>query len=346
MQRSVPVLSCAALGVAENGAAARRNHRPRGFWDKMDNKRAFLDGVAKEFNVRNAGDWKRVGTGVIVRRGGAGLLNKYPTFLAALQDVYPEEAFNARECRTAVPNGYWDCRARRRAFFDSVAAELNILSPADWKRVTTRKIDAMKGAGLLQKFQGSLKRALEDAYPGVDWMEHRPHKPAGHWQSRDNRKAFFDSLAKKLNIERLEDWGRVTREEVALHGGGALLTTQYPSLFHALADNYPAFSASAFRFMKQLPRDYWDCDQRVLDFVQFAEPLLNVSTPDDWYRVSYHQIAALSGGSGILTRRGRLEMLRVAYPSVDWREEGLMDGKKRSAQYGLVLALSELFTGC
>lgn len=340
------MLRCATRGVVEGAPNIAPKRRHRGYWDQRETKRAFLDGIAKEFNIKDAKDWRRVGTAAIVQRGGAGLLNKYPSFLAALQDIYPEEAFDARDCRSAVPNGYWDCRARRKAFFDGVAARHSVRSPEDWKGITTRTIIAMKGAGLLQKFQGSLKNALADAYPGVDWLECRPHKPAGHWEYKEHRKAFFDSLATKLNVTSTEDWGRVSRSEVEQHGGGGLLATQYDSLFTALADVYPSFSASAFRFMKQVPPSYWDDDARVVDFVKFAEPHLNVSRPDDWYRVGHEHIAALAGGRGLLTRRGRLGMLRTAYPTVEWREGDLTAANKRSTQFVLIHSVSELFKGC
>jgi hypothetical protein len=41
----------------------------------------------------------------------------------------------------------------------------------------------------------------------------------GHWRDKANQKAFFDKLADKWNVEKKEDWNRITTTMVFKEGG-------------------------------------------------------------------------------------------------------------------------------
>jgi hypothetical protein len=43
--------------------------------------------------------------------------------------------------------------------------------------------------------------------------------PYGFWKDKQNQKAFFDKLAIKWNIQKPEDWNKVTRSMVMNEGG-------------------------------------------------------------------------------------------------------------------------------
>jgi hypothetical protein len=50
----------------------------------------------------------------------------------------------------------------------------------------------------------------------------------GYWNDKGNQKAFFDRLASKLNIQKLEDWNIVTLSQV-VEEGGSFVTYHYNS---------------------------------------------------------------------------------------------------------------------
>jgi hypothetical protein len=41
----------------------------------------------------------------------------------------------------------------------------------------------------------------------------------GYWKDKKNHKAFFDQLAIKWNITKLEDWNKVTTRSLLQEGG-------------------------------------------------------------------------------------------------------------------------------
>src|SRR5205823_4894798 len=80
--------------------------------------------------------------------------------------------------------------------------------------------------------------------------EGRTKKPRGFWKVKENHKKFFDSLGTKLGYKSMEDWYKVTQEDIHKHGGrGGLLCIYYngsPSL--ALESIYPEHNWELERF--------------------------------------------------------------------------------------------------
>ncbi len=66
-------------------------HRlPLGYWNVIDNQRAFLDDIAKKLNITQHEDWYRISRRVLQQHGGASLLSKYKNVHRLLCIVYPE----------------------------------------------------------------------------------------------------------------------------------------------------------------------------------------------------------------------------------------------------------------
>lgn len=53
------------------------------------------------------------------------------------------------------------------------------------------------------------------------WFVNVPMKrlPIGYWNDSRNQRAFLESLAKKLNIKRAEDWKNVSTRQIYASGG-------------------------------------------------------------------------------------------------------------------------------
>jgi hypothetical protein len=56
-----------------------------------------------------------------------------------------------------------------------------------------------------------------------------PNNSVGYWKDVQNQKEFFDRLAVKWNIQKPEDWNKVTATMV-LKEGGRFIKKNYPSL--------------------------------------------------------------------------------------------------------------------
>jgi hypothetical protein len=58
-------------------------------------------------------------------------------------------------------------------------------------------------------------KALKAVYP-----DYAPTtKPRGYWRDKQHQKEFFDRLAVKWNIQKPEDWNKVTHKMLIKEGG-------------------------------------------------------------------------------------------------------------------------------
>ena len=65
-------------------------------------------------------------------------------------------------------------------------------------------------------------------------------KPHGYWKQQGTHKEFFDTVGRSLGIRHLDDWYKITRNEVFQFGGKALLEEYYnSSVIKALQTIYP-----------------------------------------------------------------------------------------------------------
>lgn len=147
-----------------------RGRTIRGHWHSLEAQRAFLDDVAEEFGVEKPSDWQRVSTTKVLERGGSSLLRRYPSFRAALQELYPdfdEEEWNALNCRPRVPADHWDKVENIRAYLEDTRDRLALKCDEDWARVSKAQLIDIKGASLLRRMP--LLEALEVGFPERNW---------------------------------------------------------------------------------------------------------------------------------------------------------------------------------
>jgi hypothetical protein len=119
---------------------------------------------------------------------------------------------------------------------------MNIQKPEDWYRVTYDTVLAQEGGYFVKNYYGgsvirgivigdilnSLDVALQSVYPEHKhlWQERRPHKSMGFWQDMQNRRNFLDQLAIKWNIQKPQDWYKVT-SRMAVNQGGTFIVSVY-----------------------------------------------------------------------------------------------------------------------
>jgi hypothetical protein len=116
------------------------------------------------------------------------------------------------------PRGHWQNKESQKAFFDQLAIKLNIQKLDDWNKVTTKTVVKEGGAFIVNYYNQSLTQgtnvsyysdneALQAVYP-----DYVPTEKFRDWTDIRNQRAFFDQLAMKLNIKKLEDWDKVNTD--------------------------------------------------------------------------------------------------------------------------------------
>eukprot|EP00026_Physarum_polycephalum_P002682 Phypoly_transcript_02690.p1 GENE.Phypoly_transcript_02690~~Phypoly_transcript_02690.p1 ORF type:complete len:880 (+),score=98.16 Phypoly_transcript_02690:33-2672(+) len=146
--------------------------RPSKFWRNPENRKAFFMEFAKnhEFDPLILDNWKNIRkTEITSAPGGVGLMNVTGgNVLLAVQSVFPQ--FRSEIIRNPQPAGkFWHDRENRRNFFIEFAKRKNF-DPEDYNNWYTLHVSQIKqgGKGLLAYYQGSLRTALIDLFPGLD----------------------------------------------------------------------------------------------------------------------------------------------------------------------------------
>jgi hypothetical protein len=145
-----------------------------------------------------------------------------------------------------------------------------------WYSVTTQTVARLGASGVISKYNNSLpqgnisslsksdEKALKSIYPDHPWEASRfknvrpsDIKPYGYWTNIDNQRAFMEQLAKRLQIQHLDDWYEVKTEAVVKNGGMMLLAHYHGSLRGALQTIYPDHPWDNTKFRSKRPSHFW-----------------------------------------------------------------------------------------
>lgn len=209
-----------------------------------------------------------------------------------------------------------------------VAKELNVKNMSDWYKIHSSDVTNTLAKTLIRvEFKGSLYNAVIDAFPEHHWQAWLFNRVPLHWWSvKANQKQFVDEyLAPKLGIQRLEDWYRITEKQVIKAGAGRLLSIYDNCLSEVLSSIYSTHIWEEWKF-DHLPRGFLMQSQNCRRFLDAMAEHLNVSKPEDWYRVTLRQLSNAAGRSTSLRVQNAtnnfhdcmFHLLTRAYPEHNW----------------------------
>jgi hypothetical protein len=146
----------------------------------------------------------------------------------------------------------------------------------------------------------------------------------------------------------MEDWYKVSVEDIHRHGGGKLLSGKYDnSPCKALQAVFPEYPWMPWRFLR-IPPGYWesasfDADEKRRLLTWLGEKI-SIKSLEDWYRISVQQIRTIAPLRILQNPVSFTEILRSAYPEYSWDVEKLKRSVRAKASQRLAAtALRELF---
>jgi len=164
-------------------------------------------------------DWYRTSQSDFQKYGGKGFLSLYNNSVAkSLEAVYPQHVWIS--WKFPSPLGFWDDPNNRKEFFDWLGTHPGFTTLEGWYNVTKRNIVENGGEGLLKYYyDDSPSKAVLSIYSQHNWMLWRFHlPPRGYWRSLSTDKLemnrLFDWLSEKLAIKSLDDWYRISLDQL------------------------------------------------------------------------------------------------------------------------------------
>jgi hypothetical protein len=117
---------------------------------------------------------------------------------------------------------------------------MSLQRPEDWYQVELNDMADRSANGLVTgMYGGSLVSALVRLYPEFEWKLWRFGKtPNNFWTKHSNVVQYLQWLADELNILQVEDWYRVTLDQL-VERKGAMLYRKYKGIIPILAAHLP-----------------------------------------------------------------------------------------------------------
>eukprot|EP00026_Physarum_polycephalum_P003660 Phypoly_transcript_03673.p1 GENE.Phypoly_transcript_03673~~Phypoly_transcript_03673.p1 ORF type:complete len:675 (+),score=95.36 Phypoly_transcript_03673:213-2237(+) len=299
---------------------------PRGYWSLVRNRKNFFDEFAfrHNFNPLIPSNWYSLTDQKIREFKSAGVLNWYGgSFTRALMHVYPDIGLERKKF-AHLPSGHWSDRANRKQFFDAFARENHFdpLVSENWYSVSRQAVLSKPGSSVLEYYDRSLVKALEDVYPDIGLRrEMFAFLHRGYWTESKNRKRFFDELARDLNFDPLvpANWYSVTTHEIEQRKYGRTVLYYYGwSLSEALTHLYPNIGLQKHKFFHS--SGHWqNVQNRKRFFDDFArDHKFDPLSPENWYPITSDQIKATRNAGSVLRYYGgrHVKALQSLYPDI------------------------------
>ena len=289
-------------------------HLTNNYWT-MERRQRFLNKIKEEFQIHHQQDWKKVLWKDITQRGGSGLQHKYESIYNLLCDTFPEEPFDIFEVSSILPNKFWDDQKNVYSFLERVKQKCNIKDPSDWEKVNFQQICELGGRSLYKQ-EKKLHLILEKYYPEEDWEFIRKRKPNSHWNNPENLKDELEEIGKKLGVQALSDWDKITTPRFVQCGGAKLMKKGY-SFFDLLSTAYPTHNWNVY-LRRQLPFSFWKDKKNRVEFIEQFAKANGITKPEDWSKISLSYFRN-HGGRGIMKYYPSFyELLKDCYPNEDW----------------------------
>lgn len=156
----------------------------------------------------------KISAEVIKTNNGSGVLSKHGNSpLKLLQRAYPNHKFIPHNFSSA-PKHHWQNVKNIRELLLEAMKEMGMKRMEEWYGVTSEAmIKKMGRGGLLAKYNKSMSRMLSSAFPEHKW-EWKVYRSLPSLESAEERREFVMMLQKKMEIKEMEDWLRISKDEM------------------------------------------------------------------------------------------------------------------------------------
>ena len=191
-------------------------------------------------NVKKPEDWYKIPHEEVRKLGGITLIKLYGSLSEFIMKMYPEYPWNVFKFQR-LPNFFWNDKNNHIKFVNYLLEELNV-SPNDTtacSQITTNDIKKYGGAGMIP-YYSNLLELFKECIPNNNWNVKLLRKyPKNHWNDRNNIIEFLEDIKSIYGIKKMDDWYRLSREQIRFISGGSGLIKNLGSLYEILKIAYP-----------------------------------------------------------------------------------------------------------
>jgi hypothetical protein len=269
-------------------------------WKDVENQRKFFDlyAAANHFDPLIPDNWYTIPASEFLELESRAFM-RYHNFSVgeALVAAYPSVEFHLNKFKS-FRRSYRNNK-QSRAFFDAIAKKYNFdpLVPESWSQVDKNMVLAQGGGIILALYSDSLPRAVMNAYPELQispTIFRCERDSESYWTYNENRKLFFDELAKKKNFDPSipHNWYSISINDVLSEKGGIEVMTYYNfDLTKVLMHLYPHIGLTENLFSAS-SRKSWSVEVRRAILAHFARSLGFDPSTIRWNSVTRTQLSS------------------------------------------------------
>ena len=172
------------------------------------------------------------------------------------------------------------------------------------------------------------------------------------WDNEQNIIQFLDEIKEKYSLNSAEDWNLLTGKKIQENGGKTLLNKY--SMYEIKCFGCPEGKSIFDKKRKTI--EYWNDEENRSKFLTKLKTMYNLTTPQDWNRLSAEQIK-LYGGLWLFNKKMKyMDKIRIEFEinndstditNVSYSLKELIGSKsifnKRSSQRWLFLQVQKLY---
>jgi hypothetical protein len=216
------------------------------------------------------------------------------------------------------PQGYWNEIKHVKEYMLWLYDIMEYKELNDWYKVRVSDFKKYKGNGLLDKYNNTIIKILEDCYKEVVWYPWLFHTTTnGTWCDPSNHLKYLNWLECKLNIKNPEDWYRYDCKMIEKEPGGSILQNHYQhSLKRFLKIKYSNLKSYMFNVTEN---GYWDNKDNIKGYLNDLFQHLGYKSNDDWYKTSADELYEYYGGG--LLDKGFNPWWKIITENIDYKWE-------------------------
>ena len=308
----------------------------------------FLEEIGSFLGFQTAEDWYKLSIMDVPKpvqlRSILSMHDNSPSKL--LLNLYPSHKFLDWKFTNIKMN--WNSKENQINFMDWLGIEMGFKDREDWYKFDRKTISSKGGSNLLSKYKNSPISLVISTYPSHRWLilNFENHRiPKGYWKSYDNRRFFMDYLGVQLGFKTMEDWYRISKNDVSSGGGRKLLekfskeSEEGSSLYHLVMDTYPQHEWVSWKFRRSAN---WEIKEERIKRIRYLTQELKIKSLEEWYNIPWKEI--LSKLSFEFFKSFPLEdVLKETYPNHNWDFIKLKSKNSKVSQGRLRKTIEDIF---
>ena len=234
-----------------------KSKKSPGYWENEENIQVFLNILREKFNLVSTENWNQITKKQIIENGGSGLLKYYNT--QEIKCLGSGDEFKSSNCLNK-PKGYWENKKNVIKFLQEIQVKLNLINQDDWNNLSKRKLCSLGGSQLCKIYSmfeiksiGCPEIAENSNYSKLG---RNNKKIPGYWNNLNNVKLFLEELGNKYNLRSIDDWKRISYDQIHSLGGSYLLSkyTLKQLIYIANPDLFKEFDTFSSKLKKTSQR--------------------------------------------------------------------------------------------